>query len=733
MPRKSKRLKIDKIFKDTGEGYVVPPLQMPSSHEIEKVERVEEEKPELKNYTLVICEKPQAATKIAFALAENTPLKKNIAGVPYWELEREGKKFIVASAVGHLFRLDEKTKTQNWPVFDIEWKPIISFARKYANVLGYLAKNASQFIIACDYDIEGELIGFNILRFICKQQDALRMKFSTLTKQDLVESYKNIMPYIDYRQAFAGEVRHYLDWIYGINLSRALMEAIKAVGSYRIMSIGRVQGPALALIVAREKEIRAFKPQVYWRVFLLLDKHDIKVKYEKDIFKKSEAEKFLKLKGKNVEAKTIREEKEILPFPPFDLTSLQMESYKFFGFSPAQTLAIAQNLYLQGLISYPRTSSQKLPFTIGQKKILEKLCVLYSKYVNLITRKKPFEGKKTDPAHPAIFPTGEEPKKISPQEKQLYDLIVRRFIACFCDNALIEHKKIIVKRDKKTFFTEGSRVLKKGWLGVYPHKIDEHSLPDINGKVAVKDVRLEEKETQPPKRYSAASLVSELEKRELGTKATRASIVDTLYKRGYISGRMIEATKIGLSVDEALEKNCPMILDEKLTRKFEEEMNKMLEEKSKEKILEKREKILEEAKEVLKKISEQFRKHEINIGKELLKAHHEAQEQIKKANTLFKCPVCSEGNLVILKSRKGKRFVACNRYPKCKITFGLPQFGLIKLGDKNCECGWPFLLLIRKGKPPWQFCLNPVHYKASEEKKEKKKVKKSKKERRSES
>ncbi|MCL6500849.1 MAG: DNA topoisomerase I [Candidatus Pacearchaeota archaeon] len=573
MPKKSKKAKVDKIFEDTGEGYIIPPLQRPPLHEIEKIEKIErglekdkeeikeeKEKPELKNYTLVICEKPQAAMKIAFALAENAPLKKNIAGVPYWELEREGKKFVVASAVGHLFGLAEKEKTQRWPVFEIEWKPLASFARKYANVLSHLAKNASQFIIACDYDVEGELIGFNVLRFICKQQDALRMKFSTLTKPDLVGSYKNILEHLDFGQAYAGETRHYLDWLYGINLSRALMEAIKKAGSYRIMSIGRVQGPALALVVQREKEIKAFKPKPYWQIFLFLSEHELKVRYGKDIFKKSEAEKFLKLKGKRAEAKTVKEEKELLPLPPFDLTSLQLEAYKFFGFSPAQTLAIAQNLYLQGLISYPRTSSQKLPFTIGQKRILEKLQVLYSKYVSFATRKKPIEGKKTDPAHPAIFPTGEEPEKLSQQEKQLYDLIVRRFIACFCDNALLEQKKIIVKIERKEFSTEGSRILKKGWLEVYPHRIDERILPDVNGKVAIKDVRLEEKETQPPKRYSAASLVSELEKRGLGTKATRAIIVDTLYKRGYIIGRAIEATKIGMSVNEALEKNCPLSL-----------------------------------------------------------------------------------------------------------------------------------------------------------------------------
>lgn len=728
---KRKRPKVDKIFQDTGEGYVIEPLQKPPREEIEiienktveKTEKAEEIKKE-RNYILVICEKPQAAMKIAFALAENSPLKKNIAGVPYWELERENKKFIVASAVGHLFGLAEKEKTNKWPVFDIEWKPLPGFAKKYANVLSHLAKNASEFIVACDYDIEGELIGFNVLRFLCKQQDAKRMKFSTLTKTDLIESYSNVFDHINYGQAYAGETRHHLDWLYGINLSRALMEAIKSVGAYRVMSIGRVQGPALALVVAREKEIRNFKAQPFWQIFLLLEDFDIEFKYEKDIFDKLEAEKFLKLKGKHAEVRTIKSEKNLKPLPPFDLTTLQTEAYKFFGFSPIQTLTIAQNLYLQGLISYPRTSSQKLPFTIGYKLILEKLKTIYPKLIIRATRKKPIEGPKTDPAHPAIFPTGEKPEKLKQQEKQIYDLIVKRFIACFCEDAIIENKEIVLKTEEhENFLIQGQKILKKGWLEIYPYKIDEKLLPDINGKVKIKEVKLEEKETQPPKRYSAASLVSELEKRNLGTKATRAQIVDTLYKRGYIKGTAVEATEMGLSVAEALEKNCPLILDESLTRKFEEQINKLLDEKSQDKMLKEEHKIIEEAKNVLLKIAEIFKKHEKNIGSELLKAHREVLEQTRKANTLFKCPSCKEGDLIVIKSRNGKRFVACSNYPKCKTTFGLPQFGLIKVSEKKCECGWPLLLLIKKGKPPWNFCLNPECYKKAKEEKEEKKIK----------
>ncbi|MHA1830198.1 MAG: DNA topoisomerase, partial [Candidatus Helarchaeota archaeon] len=138
--------------------------------------------------------------------------------------------------------------------------------KKYLDVIKNLAKKAKEFTVATDYDIEGELIGLNIIRFACNQNDAYRMKFSTLTKEDLIESYKNKL---DWGQANAGETRHKLDWYYGINLSRALTDAIKSAGYYKLMSIGRVQGPTLKLVVNKEKEITSFKPEDYWEIELL--------------------------------------------------------------------------------------------------------------------------------------------------------------------------------------------------------------------------------------------------------------------------------------------------------------------------------------------------------------------------------------------------------------------------------------------------------------------------------
>lgn len=684
-------------------------------------------------YTLIICEKPQAAMKMAYSLADITPVKRNIYGVPYWEVNHNDKNYVIASAVGHLYGLKQSQASKEWPTFNIEWQEKEGFSRKYVTAMKILVRNADSFILATDYDIEGELIGYNVLRFIAKTENARRMKFSALTKYDLTRSFDAMLEHIDFGQAYAGETRHYLDWFYGINLSRALMQAVQSAGAFKIMSIGRVQGPALALVVGREKDILAFKPTPYWQVFLTVSDGKtvetvVEVKFPENITSKEEADKFLRLKGKKGQAVTETAQNPLRPFPPFDLTTLQMESYKFFGFSPAQTLAIAQKLYLAGLISYPRTSSQKLPPTIGYKRILDKLKTAYPKLSKDLTRDIPAQGGKSDPAHPAIYPTGEQ-GKIAGDEKRLYDLIVKRFLACFSSDALIEERKITVTVGEKQFFANGKKIIKQGWLDIYPYKIQQNELPVLNGEVIVKEARLEEKMTEPPRRYSAASLVSELEKRNLGTKTTRAMIVDTLYKRGYITGTQIQATELGLATVDSLEKHSPLILDENLTREFEEKTDKILEEKDESAMKKDEERIIDEAKKIIVKISKQFKENEQVIGKELVEATRNVEQQKKESSKLYQCPVCKQGNLIMLRSRKGKRFAGCERYPDCKTAFPLPQFGLIKVSDKKCEkCGQPQLVLIKKSRLPWYFCINPACWKTDDKKEEKNKDKVEKKE-----
>ena len=297
--------------------------------------------------------------------------------------------------------------------------------------------------------------------------------------------------------------------------------------------------------------------------------------------------------------------------------------------------------------------------------------------------------------------------------KKIYELIVRRFLSCFCEDAIIDNKTITALLGELRFIAKGLSVRKKAWMEVYKTKMQERELPDMNGKYIIEDSRIEEKQTQPPNRYSPASLVRELEKRNLGTKATRASIVETLYDRGYIKEQSIIASPLGISLIESLEKHCPIIIDEKLTRNFEKEMDAIL--KSTKGLQDKEKKVLDEAKSTITKISLKFKKEEIEIGKELIEATKNLREQEKAENELTECPNCKKGKLRILFNRNSRRyFIGCSNYPECKTTFSLPPNGLMKSSrdkdnkQKICdECGFPKMLAIRKGKRPWEYCFNP--------------------------
>lgn len=733
MPRKQKKTKEEKIAEeffpvdeDDLKYAIEKKYKKPDRKSLEKIEKASKRKqkttkskikkefkiPKIKlkpkGYELIITEKPQAALKIASSLGKST--EKRDKSISYYELEKDGNKIIVACAVGHLFTLKQNIPGSEVPIFDIIWVPNSfvrkkDFSKKYYDTLSKLMKNAGSLTVATDYDIEGEVIGLNVIRFIGGQKDANRMKFSTLTEKELNKAYEEKSKHIDWGQAIAGETRHYLDWFYGINLSRALMNAIKTTGKFRIISIGRVQGPTLKLIVEKEKKISEFKAMPYWQIFIKLKDSEIELLHKKDIFNKSELKKFKNLIGKTGKAETKSTPQILSPKSPFNLTNLQTEAYRFYGITPSKTLQAAQSLYLSGLISYPRTSSQKLPPSISYGEILKKLSKRY-KAEKLITRKKPIEGKKSDPAHPSIYPTGNF-KSLIGNEKRIYDLIVRRFLSLFIEDAVIENKAIKVDIDKLIFTKKGVEIKKKNWLEIYPIKIKETSLPDINGDVEIADLRTEEKQTNPPNRYSPASIISELEKRNLGTKATRASILETLYYRNYIKDQSIKATPLGISLIETLEKHSPIIIDEALTREFEKGMESIR--SSKKFYKEKEEKILNKAKENIIKISKQFKKKEKEVGKELLAANLKLREEQKKENTLNVCPVCKKGSLGITYSRKTKRqFVACNAYPECKTTFSLPPNSGIKKEGKNCEaCGFPRLISIKKGRKPWRFCFNP--------------------------
>jgi len=665
---------------------------------------------------LVIAEKPNAAEKIAYALGKAQA--KREGNVRYYVAQANGDTLTVAPLVGHLFSLGPKAKVKGkYPIFDLEWKPIwevskkSDYAKPYAKLIEKLAKESEKFIIASDFDNEGELLGLNALRFLCKKEDAKRMKFSTLTATDLKESYENILPSLAWGQAEAGEARHYLDWIWGINLSQAAMQALlKATKFRKILSIGRVQGPALAFLAKREQEIKAFVAKPYWQISIVTSTEpQIEAFHHKDIFwDEKEAKKiFEKIKDKPAKVADIKTtEENVQPPTPFDLTTLQMEAWRNFHISPKMTQQLAQDLYTKALISYPRTSSQKLPPTINYKKIISSLAKqkAYTSFANRFFGKplRPREGMKTDPAHPAIYPTGEIPGDLDDKQRKLYDLIVKRFFSVFAPSAVRETVKVIFEIEKEHFHFSGSRFIEDGWREFYKpysEKKEETSPKLIVGQVVNEKSKFHSKKTVPPKRYTPATIIKELEKRNLGTKSTRAQVIDTLAQRGYISGTSIEVTKLGQELINAFSKYAPDILSEQLTRHFEGEMEQ-IQERTK-----KKEYVFHEAKKILIDLLNKFNLHAKEIGEELAKAAAEAK---RAETTLMKCPKCGIGDFkVIFSKATKKRFLACNRYPDCKTTWSLPQVGLLKFLPEKHSCGTPMIAIIKKGSKPWKLCPNP--------------------------
>ncbi len=668
---------------------------------------------------LIIAEKPSVALRVALSLGESQPKRYNINGVGYFEVQNEDDTLYIVAAAGHLFTLQQIDKEKrDLPIFDIHWIPSYKanessyFTKKYLDVITDISRKCNFFINACDYDLEGTVIGTNILKLILNQdvnkplsnERVGRMRFSTTTKPDLIKAYQETGAF-DFNNFYAGEARHILDWYWGINLSRALMQTLSTIGIRKVLSVGRVQGPTLGILAKRELEIKNFIPKPIWRIFIKIGDLELENKIG-NIFDKKEAEEaFDKTKNNKAVVEELDVKDELhSPFPPFDLTSLQLEASRVFRIDPSRTLAIAQSLYEKSYISYPRTSSQKLPYTLGLKKIIEEIAKneAYSENAKKLlenNRTRPQEGAKQDEAHPAIYPTGVIPKKITPEENKIYDLIVKRFLACFAEYWKGEKTSLLINISDEKYSISGEIVKERGWLNFYDpyYKPKEISIPKLEkgSEVKIDECYMKEGKTEPPNRYGKAGLISLLEKKELGTKATRAAIIDTLFDRGYITNSRIEVTGFGMSVYNALNIYASEILNEEMTRKLEEDMEKV----AKGELTEN--KIIEEGQELIKTITLEFNKN----GKEIGKALSEGLKESEKLNVLGKCNKC-DGELLMRRSRIGKAFVGCSNWPKCNNTYPLPQYSKIIPLNKVCEkCNTPKVKVFSKGKV-FEMCLD---------------------------
>lgn len=646
---------------------------------------------------LIICEKNIAARRIAYILSNGKLKQGRIYGIPYYYF----KDSVVIGLKGHIIKLDFPKEYSRWtditPKELIDVKPIKKLIdRKIAMAVKNLAKDATRVIIATDYDREGELIGVEILDLLPKNIEIKRAKFSSITPIEIKKAFENLEE-VDYNLAKSAEARQYIDLIWGASLTRFISLASEQLGK-DFLSVGRVQSPTLALIVEREKEIKEFVPKPFWK---------IKVKFEKDgkeffaeypdkIWEENKAKEIyekLKERNKGIVENFDKKLKEDLPPHPFDTTTFLKEASSI-GFSAPQAMKIAEELYMNGLISYPRTDNTVYP-SLPFKNILKKIEKIFPKEVKEVfkmLREKPVRGKKFSKDHPPIHPV--DAREINGAHLKIYELIARRFMATLCKNDVLEIKKAEINVNGIKLVANGIVIKEKNWRKVYPSKVEEKFLPDLKEKEEINIVEIKKirGETKPPKRYTQGSLIVEMEKLGLGTKSTRHEIIGKLYQRNYIRGKKIVATPSAFAVVNALRRGAEIITKPDMTSLLEKEMDRIAEGKKE------FEEVVEESKEILKKAFEILEKNEEKIGAEI-------KEAMNKQNYFGKCNRCGS-DLVLLKSSKGKRFIGCSNFPKCQNSYPLPQKGNVVFeGDYCKKCGAPVITIIYKGKK-WKKCVN---------------------------
>ncbi|HYC26856.1 MAG TPA: DNA topoisomerase I, partial [Nitrososphaerales archaeon] len=636
---------------------------------------------------------------------------------------RGGEEFVVCAAQGHLYGVSDPAEERVvYPAFDVEWASLDkveeghSYVARRVSAIRKLSEGAAKFVNACDFDPEGETIAFNLLRYACggKEKEALRAKFSTLTSEDLVKAFDEAKPQQEDGLGRAGRARHVIDFVWGVNLSRVLSQSARRPGKrYSTISIGRVQGPTLGFVVKREKEIRTFVPVPFWKVSGTFERGGNKVVAELAKGKveiRSEAEKVRAqcLSKEAVATSVNRRKVQVGPPVPFNIGELQKEAYRALGFSPSRTMQVAEKLYLGALISYPRTGSQRLPPSMGFRQTIERLGrnPTYSSYATELLKGdlKPVQGSQTDPAHPAIHPTGERPsRQLAPPEAALFDLVVRRFLAAFGESARRELVEARISVGGHVFSVAGARTVFPGWVkyyGRYSYSKDSEVPPVAEGdRFRVADVLVEEKFEQRPNRFNLSSLLEKMEREEIGTKATRADTMATLVARGYVSGQALEATDLGLSVADTMERRAPALMTTELTRQVERELTAVEEGKEDEASL---------LRNTIRSVSDLLaglNAEEESVGAELETA---VQRTASKSLVLGRCPVCKTGELRVIRSRKTrKRFAGCSNYASgCRATAPLPQRGTIKTTPAACpHCSWPMVVVVG-GRRPWKLCVN---------------------------
>lgn len=560
--------------------------------------------------------------------------------------------FIVRASVGHVRDLPKNNKK----AIDIEGGFIPHYEispgkREVIADLRALAEKAEEVVLATDPDREGEAISWH-LKEALGLKNPKRIVFHEITKEAIAEALKNPRA-IDENLRFAQEARRVLDRLVGYDLSGLIWKKVRYG-----LSAGRVQSPALRILAEREREIRAFIPETFFVLTALMrTKGGVDAPFNCSIEPKTQEEADRIVQGAKKSTWTVggvvETEAKRAPRPPFTTSTLQQAASSRLGYSPSRTMQLAQKLYEHGHITYMRTDSTNLG-AAAKKQIL---AVVTKEFGKDLTASHTFKGKSKNAqeAHEAIRPTHVEKKDVpgTPDEKKLYALIWSRTIATQMKEAGILRTRVTAVSSDSTipdFVTNGSRVISEGWLRADPAARGEDvDLPKLAAGEPLKllEINAEEKQTEPPNRYSEAGLVKELEKRGIGRPSTYASIIKTIQDRGYVEkeARSLKPTDTGMVVSGFLEENFANYISDTFTAEMEDELDEIAEGKR-------------GYEKTLKDFYGPFLKEVKAKGKIAGKI-----TDMGPAPDEFKCPICSS-NMVFKLSRSGK-FMSCAKFPEC--------------------------------------------------------------------
>jgi DNA topoisomerase-1 len=644
---------------------------------------------------LIITEKDNAARRIAEILSEGSADVDRENGVNVY---RWGDTRVIGLS-GHVVGLDFPSEYSNWrdvePVelidADIVTEPT---QENIVETLMALAGRADEAIIATDYDREGELIGKEAYELIEGEIEGQikRVRFSSITEGEVKDAFASPDD-IDFDLAAAGEARQIIDLVWGAALTRFLSLSAQQLGE-DFISVGRVQSPTLKLIVDREREIQAFDPETYWEIFADVGKNgnsfEAQYFYEADdgteaerVWNESDAtDAYDRLSGSDsatVESVTKRTRTDAPP-EPFNTTAF-ISAAGSLGYSAQQAMSIAEELYTAGYVTYPRTDNTVYPDDLDPEELLDAFVGTRAfgddaESLLDIESIEPTRGDEETTDHPPIHPTGEHPDRgdLSEDEWEIYELIVRRFFATVAEPATWEHLRVVLETAGCRLKANGKRLVEPGYHAVYPYaSTSENHVPAVEEgeQLSLESVDLQEKETQPPRRYGQSRLIKKMEDLGVGTKSTRHNTIEKLYDRGYIEDDPPRPTALAEAVVEAAEEFADPVVSEEMTAELERDMTAIADGGAT------LGEVTAESREMLGRVFEELRDSREEIGEHL-------QESLKADRELGPCPECGE-TLLVRRSRQGSYFVGCDGFPDCRFTLPLPSTGEPLVLEEKCE------------------------------------------------